>query len=68
MIYEVCIHCGDTCGNYDINHWGYVEAKSEDELRKVFIGTGFREWVFYKVNLKPIPKTILYANYDREMI
>ena len=62
MIYEVCIKSGDTCGNYDIIHWDYVEANSVEELEKVFIGTGFKNWVFYEVNPKPLPTKIIKAN------
>jgi len=57
--FEVKTYYSDTCGNYNIYHYGFYKAKSLKQVREVFLEGGlFLKWVVTEIIPKPSPAEI----------
>jgi hypothetical protein len=60
-IFNVYVVYSDTCGNSDQKFYGCYEAKSKDELEKIFPEThGFIKWAIFEkgVFFEEVPKDL----------
>ncbi len=55
MIVQVLIKRSDTCGNSDYESYGYFNAPSLEEARKIFKDTPFVGFIVREVKIQELP-------------